>query len=1016
MRRFAVLVIMLFMLYPVEVSAQLNQGDAEPFSDSYVPVIGNTTVTLRLTDAVLPGSWSGEVVTVNQQLRLDTQSKQVGILTVKMTLHNFTGGQVSLVGDGQSLGATIQPNAVDDVVSIQGLEWRTFSYYGQLQQGSTGFGREMAFDVRSGSSTVGRLSLAFELIDPMSTETDVKITREGNTVGSGSVVADAEPFIDQFTQVTNLFAGFVTSKNGRPVQSGVIRAVVGGGQFSSPIAAVGEKGGYGFQGRPMVIAGITGSPVDFYFGDYKLETAYLTSEGGVRRLDLMLPVATSNVNFPDWDLDGVPDFSDLCPASESSVVDSNGCTCAQLVALKGGRCEVIPGYGPKWFPPAPPPPPKPECDKANSCIKGDTPKFCTENKTIVQNCNECGCPTGFSCNPCPEGQTCITDGGCYKVVERVGLQCLKNNYVYGPGMNCSNLGPTWVDFFAKDPLARDMTDFVNVQVKTGTFGGSRRDIREQIQNNLRQIKLCVNAVDLGCVPVDVKCPGEVTLKEDFRDVSGALGVFMSRKTTSDLAGALGAPLNIGLASVGAVIGAYALGGATVGPVGLIVGIVLGAVIGLIGAFFAKVSIKFSLNTQALRESQVRVPYGCDPLLLTANQTCKSLINNGDETGSIDVLFMSDGYTAEEFEPVVKKLLNYDGNASGTRDEGLFSREPFKKNKRLFNIWTIVPNASIGHVQDEFSPSLGKRPNLTGVVQAAAFCPQRDFVFVVSKSERYQSDCSFEGTQPCVLSMKDEGFAGRQVLRLMAKALGGLSDEWVFEKSRTERTDRVLDLENVGASRKPNCQPSTQDARDKWGDKIGAAGGGQVVGLFEGCGGDCGEKCENNYRPVYNSALRNWTQKCAGEGRCVQGPPFDPFFIVNDEALIVAMQEWGDAEQQEDEERVNASQSAQSAGSATVEEDDEPPVRNQSTQNQSSSFKTHQVKIEVFAYDPVSLRVNLKDKVTWVNRDAVEHTITGTGFNQKIGSGESFTRQFNQSGNIQYHCEIHPEMQGTIAVG
>ncbi|RJQ22542.1 hypothetical protein C4580_00635 [Candidatus Woesearchaeota archaeon] len=1004
MKSFALFAIMLFLLYPVDVSAQLDGADGGEGFDSFIPVLGNVTVSIDVASVVIPASFSGEDVSAQVSVRLDGPNRQVGVLGIKMTLKNYTGGEAVLSGD-QSLTVSLQPDAVSNAVVLENLNWRIFSYYGQLQQGQTGFGRELFFDVLKGGKNYGRLALSFELIDPLADESEVTISKDGSKVGSGTVFSDDEPLIDQFTQVTNLFAGFVTTRNGNPVQTGEIRAavgggVIGGGAFVSEISAVGERGGYGFHGRPMVVSGVVGTPVDFYFGDYKLETAYLTSEGQVRRLDFQLPIVTSAVNFPDWDLDGVPDTEDVCPSSDSNLVDANGCTCAQLVALKGGSCVYVPGKGPKWSPPAPPPP---QCKTPNKCISGQGPKFCTENSTIINNCEECGCTPGFTCNPCPEGMECITDGNCYKVIERVGLKCLTNKYVNGPGLNCSTLGNTWVDVFAEDPLKRDLSNFITVEVETGTFGGKRRDIRQQMVNNLKMQKVCIDSVDIGCVPEGTKCAGEVLLQRDFGEVTSVLSQFVRTKTTRDLAGALASPLNIGLSTGGALAGAL-IGASMAGPLLAagplaIIGLLVGAVIGLLGAFFAKVRIKFGLNVQAIKDSSTKVAYVCDPLLVLGNMTCSPLMQNTDSDGGIDILFMADGYSDDEFQALVEQLIDRNSTASGTRREGLFSREPFRGNKGLFNVWIMTANQSIGHVADEFRPSLGRRPNITDVRQIAAYCPQQDFTFVVTKGERYFSDCSFEGTQPCYLSMEDEGVPGRQVLRMMGKALGGLADEWTFERDAVPSKYRVMGLEFVASDNRPNCQTDVNEARAKWGDKIAEAG----VGIFDGCGGEC-TNCARFQRPTYNSAMRNWTQRCTSEGNCRDGPPYDPFYIVNEEALIDAMQKWGDAEASEE------------APSAPVSMEDEQGGKEEVSEGEGTTESdVSQVDISVFSFNPGSITIARGEKVRWTNKDATEHTVTGTGFDSRLAPQQSFTRTFDTAGTFTYQCSIHPEMQGVVIV-
>jgi plastocyanin len=79
-----------------------------------------------------------------------------------------------------------------------------------------------------------------------------------------------------------------------------------------------------------------------------------------------------------------------------------------------------------------------------------------------------------------------------------------------------------------------------------------------------------------------------------------------------------------------------------------------------------------------------------------------------------------------------------------------------------------------------------------------------------------------------------------------------------------------------------------------------------------------------------------------------------------------------------------------------------------------------VSIRGHAFDPVKLDVPAKTTVTWVNEDTEPHTATsddGKLFDSGVlQPGQSYSVWFDGSGSVTYHCKIHPDMKGTLAVG
>ena len=77
-----------------------------------------------------------------------------------------------------------------------------------------------------------------------------------------------------------------------------------------------------------------------------------------------------------------------------------------------------------------------------------------------------------------------------------------------------------------------------------------------------------------------------------------------------------------------------------------------------------------------------------------------------------------------------------------------------------------------------------------------------------------------------------------------------------------------------------------------------------------------------------------------------------------------------------------------------------------------------VSIKNMAFNPASLSVTAGSTVTWTNSDTTIHTVTADdgSFNSgNIAIGATYSRVFSTAGTFSYHCTIHPEMTGKVAV-
>jgi amicyanin len=96
-----------------------------------------------------------------------------------------------------------------------------------------------------------------------------------------------------------------------------------------------------------------------------------------------------------------------------------------------------------------------------------------------------------------------------------------------------------------------------------------------------------------------------------------------------------------------------------------------------------------------------------------------------------------------------------------------------------------------------------------------------------------------------------------------------------------------------------------------------------------------------------------------------------------------------------------------------------------TQQNPESVKTNNtqapgsVEIKNFAFDPAQITIKAGEQVTWTNGDAMGHDIvsdSGEAFKSEIlATGQSFSHTFSTPGTYQYHCGVHPSMNGKVIV-
>jgi plastocyanin len=72
------------------------------------------------------------------------------------------------------------------------------------------------------------------------------------------------------------------------------------------------------------------------------------------------------------------------------------------------------------------------------------------------------------------------------------------------------------------------------------------------------------------------------------------------------------------------------------------------------------------------------------------------------------------------------------------------------------------------------------------------------------------------------------------------------------------------------------------------------------------------------------------------------------------------------------------------------------------------------------FQPTSSSVKVGDVVEWDNASSVVHNVTFDQYSaitsDSIQSGDKYGVKFTKAGTYQYHCTIHPGMDGTLTVG
>jgi plastocyanin len=77
-----------------------------------------------------------------------------------------------------------------------------------------------------------------------------------------------------------------------------------------------------------------------------------------------------------------------------------------------------------------------------------------------------------------------------------------------------------------------------------------------------------------------------------------------------------------------------------------------------------------------------------------------------------------------------------------------------------------------------------------------------------------------------------------------------------------------------------------------------------------------------------------------------------------------------------------------------------------------------VAVEGFAFSPADITATVGQTITFTNGDSAPHTATlddGSCTTPNIAPGSSDGLTFSAAGTYPFHCNVHPNMKGTITV-
>mgnify|MGYP001199310940 CR=1 FL=1 len=95
----------------------------------------------------------------------------------------------------------------------------------------------------------------------------------------------------------------------------------------------------------------------------------------------------------------------------------------------------------------------------------------------------------------------------------------------------------------------------------------------------------------------------------------------------------------------------------------------------------------------------------------------------------------------------------------------------------------------------------------------------------------------------------------------------------------------------------------------------------------------------------------------------------------------------------------------------------PETKNPEALKEKTVPQTFTVLIENNKFIPREIDSQIGDKVTWINKDSVKHTITfeDVRLDQVLTKGAQISYTLSEKEEARYFCRFHPGMQGSVKV-
>jgi plastocyanin len=80
--------------------------------------------------------------------------------------------------------------------------------------------------------------------------------------------------------------------------------------------------------------------------------------------------------------------------------------------------------------------------------------------------------------------------------------------------------------------------------------------------------------------------------------------------------------------------------------------------------------------------------------------------------------------------------------------------------------------------------------------------------------------------------------------------------------------------------------------------------------------------------------------------------------------------------------------------------------------------TAEVAIDNFTFAPGTITVEAGTTVKWLNRDDIPHTVAAKSLafkSKALDTDDSFSQRFDDVGEVDYFCSLHPRMIGKVIV-